>query len=169
VEHPHIDPPDDPADESRGPYRWCALTMQAAADLPSGEDVLLTSAGIDVEVAEDPDRDQDFIEWADDNGLGNGGHKLLGNPLLIQGDLRSDCVRYSTGSDEQDSEAIDEDEDEDDGPDAAACGEWVQLLQLERCEESGWDLAYGDLHFMIRQQDLAERRFDDVVCILVIS
>lgn len=102
-----------------------------------------------------------FFDW--DNHSDN--HRLLGNPQLIQWDWRPECQLVTHGINCGTSKAYSSDEAKNI---LAERENWRLLLQLDSDEDGvryWWGLG-GSLYFAIRQEDLAERRFDRVWTIL---
>lgn len=101
----------------------------------------------------------DVWEALDEEALGDGeAHKLLGHSNNIQGDMELQCQLVSHGLYCGDSSGYEDPRCPALKPGAA---DWVLLMQID--SEDDLDMMWGDcgrLYLWIRQQDLAERRFD---------
>lgn len=91
-------------------------------------------------------------------------HQVLGFPSTIQGDMRLECQLASHGIDCGDETGFQD-------PRAKAletgAADWRLLFQLDTDERA--HMMWGDLgtlYFLIREQDLAARRFDQVWMVL---
>lgn len=151
--HPQVDP-------AGGPFACCRLTFAPALDLPDLGDDLLEKSRIPLDDARLDDYAAVAAALAGIPSLDARYHHLLGNPQLIQGDMRSECQLVTSGiyvgkpqafQGERTQELL-----------RAAPSEWRLLLQLDTDEDGpGW--MWGDsgrLYFWIRRADLAAAAFD---------
>ncbi len=149
-----------------GPFRGCALSFAPALDLPDPDDDLLARSRI----ALDDARLDAYLEAAAAlSGLDGPAatyHHLLGNPQLLQGDMRGECQLVTSGiyvgkpdafQGERTQELL-----------RVAPSEWRLLLQLDTDEDGpGW--TWGDagrVYFWIRRADLAAGAFDRIWLVL---
>ena len=92
-------------------------------------------------------------------------HRALGNPDIIQGDMRLECQLASNGIYDGDPSL-----EKDPRYQELQGGwrDWIPLLQIDTDEEGpGW--MWGDcgrIYYWIRKQDLAARDFDNVWLVL---
>lgn len=160
----HVDAPRDSlarrsAPRTRhAPFAPCSLRLRPVADLPDLDDTALTLSGVRID-------DAQWDAYMDVSSMLSGGphlkndasdeneryHHLLGHPQIIQGDMREDCERLTTG-----------------GSRATAPERWRLLLQIDSDEDGpGWTWGDGGrLYFWIRRDDLAARAFDRVWLVL---
>jgi len=92
-------------------------------------------------------------------------HHLLGQPQLIQGDMRDECQLASSDGYVGSAEGYDSDRAKEL---RAGARDWLLLLQLDSEDQApGW--MWGDvgrLYFWIRVQDLRARKFERVWMVL---
>lgn len=91
-------------------------------------------------------------------------HQVLGFPYTIQGDMRLECQLASNGLYCGDETGINDPRAKDLGPGAV---DWRLLFQFDTDDRAR--MMWGDggtLYFMIREQDLAAKRFDQVWMVL---
>jgi uncharacterized protein YwqG len=143
-------------------FEPCEVTAEAEDTLPD------TSALITEGVLEHMSDDfHAYFEFVDEYAGSDAGcrHRLLGNPDVIQGEMRRSCQFASNGLYCGDPSVYD-----DPRADVLArgAGEWILLLQVDS-DEGGPGWMWGDcgrLYCWIRKQDLAQRDFDHVWVIL---
>jgi uncharacterized protein YwqG len=152
--------PHPEVEDGGGPFACCALRFEPAVDLADPGDDLLEKARIPIagahldayaEVAAALSR----IENPDARY-----HHLLGNPQLVQGDMRSECQLVTRGIYVGKPEAFQGDRTQE--LLRAAPAEWRLLLQLDTDEDGpGW--TWGDagrIYFWIRRADLDAGAFE---------
>jgi uncharacterized protein YwqG len=139
-------------------YQPCLVRVEAEDTLPD------SSALITEGVLEHMSADFDvYFDLVDDrvHAEGDCRHRLLGNPDVIQGEMRFTCQYASNGIYCGDLSA-------EDDPRArvlaAGVEDWILLLQVDTDDDGpGW--MWGDcgrIFFWIRKQDLARLDFDHV-------
>jgi uncharacterized protein YwqG len=169
----------DPADRGccRVTYADCDRSSLSRAEPPSDADPdhvahpCLVEAHAELTLPDDmPDLEYGTPEyesyrslWDDltaDSGLTH--HRLLGHPQLVQNPMERECQLASNGvycgnsvfPEQEKVRALE-----------AGAADWRLLLQIDTDEEGpGW--MWGDvgrIYFWIRRQDLAARRFTDVI------
>lgn len=88
-------------------------------------------------------------------------HRLLGNPDTIQDDMRMECQLAANGVADPGSAPAEV------AKLAPGANDWLLLLQVDSDESVGMRWASsGMLYFWIRQEDLANRRFENVWVVL---
>lgn len=139
-------------------FQPCLVMARAEDTLPDSS--ALITEGILEHMSEDFDAYFDLID-EDVDREGDCRHRLLGNPDVIQGEMRYTCQYASNGIYCGDVSA-------EHGPRAEALADgvedWALLLQVDT-DEDGPDWMWGDcgrIYFWIRKQDLAARDFGQV-------
>ena len=154
--HPEVD-------ARGGPFRCCALSFAPAVDLPDLEDDLVVKARLRPEDMKSRETDAYYDVAAALSGHADPDatyHHLLGNPQLVQGDMRGECQLVTSGIYVGKPEAFQGERTQE--LLRVAPSEWRLLLQLDTDEEGpGW--TWGDagrVYFWIRRADLAAGAFD---------
>ncbi|MDR0965354.1 MAG: DUF1963 domain-containing protein [Myxococcales bacterium] len=158
-----------PTDEIDAEFQPCSLAFAEAIDLPDPYDSVVERAGVDIAYEQTEYYGAVLDELAgnetssvDDYGVH---HHLLGNPQLIQNDMRAECEQMAMASNPTTRSL----------PKARvkesmkrAPDEWQLLLQLDS-DDDGPEWMWGDsgrIYFWIRRTDLAARAFDKTWLIL---
>lgn len=139
-----------------GVYQPCLVRVKAEDTLPDSS--ALITEGVLEHMSADFDA---YFDLVYDYICGEDGcrHRLLGNPNVIQGEMRFTCQYASNGIYCGDLSA-----EEDPRARALEPGveDWVLLLQVDSDEDGpGW--MWGDcgrIYFWVRKQDLAHLNFD---------
>jgi uncharacterized protein YwqG len=146
------------ANEPGSPFRSCALSFAPSLDLADPEDDLLARARIPLERAKLAAYREVSAALS---GAGDGPrHHLLGNPQLVQGDMRGECQLVTSGIYVGKPEAFQGEHTQE--LLRAAPSEWRLLLQLDS-DQGGPGWTWGDagrVYFWIRRADLAAGAFD---------
>lgn len=151
-------------------FEACSIRLQSAIDLPDLWDSVLAQAGLEV----DDDQQEAYLEVQNELAgrprrpldVDDLYHHVLGNPQLVQNDMRRECEAVTKGFKWSD-------------PDihqsvvvqsllAEAPARWRLLLQLDT-DEAGPSWIWGDtgrIYFWIRRDDLAGRVFERVWLVL---
>lgn len=164
----HVDAPRDALARRRhpgagagpGPFRCCTLSFDPALDLADPGDEVLERSRV-------PFDDATLGAYLDVAAALSGVdgpdatyHHLLGNPQLVQGDMRSECQLVTSGIYVGKPEAFQGERTQE--LLRAAPSEWRLLLQLDTDEDGpGW--TWGDagrVYFWIRRADLAAGAFE---------
>jgi len=93
-------------------------------------------------------------------------HKLLGYANIIQNEMLTECERVSRGLYCGNPESYQNTPEDEETAIGQGAKDWTLLLQLSTLEKDGWELMWGDcgmLYFYIKKQDLAQRRFENVM------
>ncbi len=157
--HPQVDP-------AGGPFECCRLRFTPAIDLPDAGDELLEKARVPFDDA----RLDAYLEvsaaLSGIEAVDARYHHLLGNPQLVQGDMRGECQLVTSGVYVGKPEAFQGERTQE--LLRAAPAEWRLLLQIDTDEDGpGW--MWGDcgrIYFWIRRADLAEGAFDKAWLVL---
>lgn len=172
----------DPNDKAgvRVIYTTAAPSGLTRTDLPTDlpatgrSRVCSVSFSEELTLALQPNLEASPLQWSDDDQVKYDAalqklagapthpiHRLLGNPDTIQDDMRMECQLAANGVADPSS-----------APDEVArlapgANDWLLLLQVDSDESVGMRWASsGMLYFWIRQDDLANRRFENVWVVL---
>jgi uncharacterized protein YwqG len=143
-------------------FRACSVTAEVEDTLADSS--ALITEGVLEHMSEDFHAYFHLVEEQSDEEE-EGRHRLLGNPDVIQAEMRFICHFVSKGISYL---GIFEDDDPTAGALANGADDWILLLQVDTDEDGpGW--MWGDcghIYYWIRKQDLAQRDFDHAYVVL---
>ena len=144
--------PEDLGEESRHPK--FGITFEKQISYPNPSDIRLKYELTDEQF------DEAFNEYREEGLV----HQLLGWPMVIQGNMTSQCELIERGYYLGDaSETILEEDME--AAEKQSLDKWVMLFQMAEIYEDNCWLSFGDegnLYFYITKEDLEKRNFENV-------
>lgn len=154
-----LDWPDRLPDEGR--FGACAVSFSEVLTLPPWESIFVEQLGMS---DEEIDRYVDVLDQMERGESDGMLHQLLGHASPIQRDMQLECQLVANGIDVGGPEGYENSRRAELEPGALS---WRLLFQLDSEESAG--MMWGDLgrlYFWIRDEDLANRRFDQAWMIL---
>lgn len=155
----HHDWPDRLPDEAR--FGACAVSFSEVLTLPPWESIFVEQLGMSDDEIDRYVDVLDQLERGESHGML---HQLLGHASPIQRDMQLECQLVANGIDVGGPEGYEDPRRAELEPGALS---WRLLFQLDSEESAG--MMWGDLgrlYFWIRDEDLANRRFDQAWMIL---
>jgi uncharacterized protein YwqG len=143
-------------------YPSCTLALLEAASPPDPDSIAMKQLGLSEE--EESAYADLHVDWDTDVSHP---YQVLGNPSPIQGEMQLECQLVSHGLDCGDGTAYGDPRAKELAPGAA---DWRLLLQVDSSDDAG--MMWGDVgmvYFWIREQDLRDRRFDQVWAVMQCS